>query len=232
MYVWLGGIVLQMALAAVVVRREVWLEFPFFAIYFLSNFAIGCLLYLEMALFHAPRELYFYSFWSAQCLMMILGLGVVFEIFNRLFQPYPALKKETSITFRCAALLLVMTGAIVVFAQPYGETGLSPFLLATEEAVRLLEAGLVALLFLSAALFGLPWRPSEFGIALGMGAYAVTALVTTSLRVYFGASGDFALNLSIMLGFDYSLLIWIAYLSPQKTLISQNSINAMANDPL
>ena len=217
MYVWLGGIALQGALAAVVLLRKVWRELPFFAIYFLSNLTLGCLLYL-MAIVHLSRNVYFYSHWSSQCVVLILGLGVVFEIFNHLFAPYAGLKKTVRMVFTCVALLLMVCAAVVMVARPGGEPGVSALFLAAEEAFRLLEVGLVALLFLSADLFGLPWRRSEFGIALGMGIYAISDLVTTSLRAYFGSSAMYALNIGTMLAFDFSLLIWISYLSPRQEL--------------
>jgi hypothetical protein len=215
-WIWLVGIGLQGALAAIVLRRKVWQKFPFFAVYFLANLALSCLSYLA-AMIHTYWHTYFYLYWSGQCVMLILGLGVVVEIFTHLFTPYAALKKTAVAIFRGAALLLLVCGAVVIFARPHGEKGLSDFFFVTEEVVRLVEVGLVAFLFVSAGLFGLHWRQSEFGIALGIGTYAIADLVMVSLRENFGVRSAYTLNIGIMLAFDVSLLIWMGCLfSPQR----------------
>jgi hypothetical protein len=145
--------------------------------------------------------------------MLILGLGVVFEIFTHLFAPYAALKKTAQMSFRCIAFLLLIFGGSVILTQPHGESGLNAYFFVAEEVVRLVEVGLVSLLFVSAGLFGLHWRQSEFGIGLGIGTYAIAELIMVSLRDYFvSRSAVYALNIGIMLAFDVSLLIWMGYL--------------------
>jgi hypothetical protein len=216
--VWLGGIALQVALAAVLLVRKVWQKFPIFATYFLVNLAGNCFLYL-VAMQHFSKLFYFYCYWCSQCVVLILGLGVVYEIFARLFAHYAALKATAQALFRTIALVLLIWGVVVIFFQPHGESGISSmsgiFFLA-EEVVRLIEVGLVVLLFLSAGLFGLHWRQSEFGITLGLGSYAVADLIMVSLRTFMGFPASRALNLAIMLTFDFSVLIWMGYLlAPQ-----------------
>lgn len=219
-YVWLGGIALQLALAAILVGRRVWRTFPIFSGYFLSNLAMNCLLYLVVMVLHVPRAASFYFYWSAQCIVLTLGLGVVFEVFTQLFAPYAALKKTAETVFRCSALILAICGAIVIFVQPHGQSGQqNTFFVVVQEVVRLVEVALVAFLFLSAGLFGLHWRQSGFGIALGMGSYAIVDLVTVSLRAYFGSEHALALNMAIMIAFDISVLIWMGYVRvPQPAM--------------
>lgn len=212
MYVWLGGIALQGALAAIVLGRNVWRKFRFFTAYLLANLTFSCLLYL-MA--NASRHTFFYWYWCTQFLMLILGLSVVFEIFTHLFAPYAALKRTAEKIFKCTAFLLAVCSAVVIFALPHGESGqstTSAIFFLSEEVVRLVEVGLVAALFLSAGLFGLNWRQSEFGIALGIGTYATVDLVTVSLRNSWGSSAGNVLNFANMLAFEISLLIWMGYL--------------------
>ncbi|MBZ5522709.1 MAG: hypothetical protein LAP21_10765 [Acidobacteriia bacterium] len=234
--IWLGGIFLQSVLAVVVLTKRVWKRFPSFALYFLTNLAMSGVLIMVSALqahsaANAPNYAYFYCYWGSQCVVLILGLGVVFEIFTHLFAPYAALKKTAETVFRCSALLLLVCGAVVILARPHGESGLSAFFVVTEEVVRLIEVGLVAFLFLSAGLFGLHWRQSEFGIALGMGSYAIVDLVTMSLRGYFGKSPEYALNVCVMFAFDISVLVWMGYLrSPQ--VVTENNIEVPEQDQL
>jgi hypothetical protein len=225
MVVWLGGIALQAVLAVVVLIRKVWRRFPAFAVYVSANLAFSCLLYL-VAKAPPHRYTYFYLYWSTEFIVLILGLAVVFEIWAYPFAPYAALKKSVGLISICITLLLLVCGVIVILGRPHGEIGLSNFFFVAEEVVRLVEVGLVAFLFLCANLFSLHWRQPEFGIALGIGTYAIAALVMVSLREYFGHRAEYLLNIFIMLAFDFSLLIWIGYLYPRVEAVFLAPSNA------
>jgi hypothetical protein len=218
-FVWLGGIALQVALAAVLLVRKVWQKFPLFTMYFLANLAVNCLLCL-VAILHFPGLFYFYCYWCSQCVVLVLGLGVVYEVFARLFVHYAALKATALTFFRGIAVVLLVCGAVVIAVQPQGErafSSISGFFFLAEEVVRLIEVGLVTFLFLFASLFGLHWRQSEFGITLGLGTYAVADLIMVSLRAYWGYHA--VLSMGIMLAFDISVLIWMGYLlAPQAAV--------------
>jgi len=104
-WIWLGGIVLQAALAAVIVTKKVWTRFPFFAAYLLTNLGSSGLLYLVNAL-HASARVYFYFYWITQAITLMLGLATVFEIFISLLVSYPGLRKLALLACRYTVLAL------------------------------------------------------------------------------------------------------------------------------
>lgn len=209
--IWLGGIALQVVLGIVIVSRKIWIRFPLFAAYVLINLGVSGLLYLIHA-GHASQRVYFYCYWITQAITLLLGLATVFEIFATLLVSYPGLKKLALIVCRYTVLVLGIFGALVIIFHHPGETTRNAPLFILEVAVRIGEVGLVILLFVFAGIFGLPWRRSAFGIALGIGMYASVQLAAVAWQSY---AGSRALNipaLASMLGFDLSLLVWMGSL--------------------
>src|SRR6267142_873099 len=217
-WTWLGGIVLQVSLAVVIVFRKIWTRFPFFAAYLLTNLGTSGLLFLLSTghVWHVSKHVYFYCYWLTQAITLTLGLATLFEIFTTLLASYPSLRKLALLVCRYAVLALGLLGSLVVIFHHQGETTPNGPLFALEVAVRIAEVGLVVLLFVFAAIFGLPWRRSAFGIALGIGMYASVQLGAVAWQSYSGhAGGHRSWDISTMaslLAFDLSLLVWMGSL--------------------
>ncbi len=210
-WIWLGQIAIQAALAVVIVFRKVWTKFPFFAAYLLTNLGVNGLLYLVRALHASPRA-YFYCYWITQAITLILGLATVFEIFTTLLASYSGLRRLALLVCRYTMLVLGIFGALVIIFHHPGETTRNAPLFILEVAVRIGEVGLVVLLFVFAGIFGLPWRRSAFGIALGMGMYASVQLAAVAWQSYAGPRASYIPALASMLGFDLGLFVWMGSL--------------------
>jgi len=211
-WMWLGGIALQVALAIMIVSRKTWARFPLFTAYVLTNLGVSGLLYLINAL-HAPRYVYFYCYWITQAITLLLGLATVFEIFTTLLVSYPGLRKLASLVCRYTMLALGLFGALVIIFHHQGETTPNAPLFILEVAVRIGEVGLVVLLFAFAGIFGLPWRRSAFGIALGIGMYAGVQLAVVAFQSYAGERRAWNIaTFATMVAFDLSLFIWLGSL--------------------
>jgi RsiW-degrading membrane proteinase PrsW (M82 family) len=89
--------------------------------------------------------------------------------------------------------------------------------LVTEETARILEVGLLVFLFVFSRAFGLHWRQSVFGIALGLGVFTSVELAGVALQTHIGPGAYQAFNLARALSFNVSLLIWMGYiLAPER----------------
>jgi len=161
---------------------------------------------------------YFDSYWICQAIATILGLAVVYEVFNALFSHHAALRKIAKWVFRGAVALLVLLGFIVVASQASVErTSIGSVVMVVAEATRIVEVGLLMFLFLFSTAFGLHWRAHVFGIALGLGVFAAIDLVNVTLRSYFGNGAADVLNLARGTAFCLSVLMWTAYLfAPER----------------
>jgi hypothetical protein len=205
----LVGLTLQGLLALAILVKQSWRRFPFFSAYVWSSFVFGVAGYTLLRS-HVP---YFYTYWANEALGIALGLLIVYEIFRHLFSVHAALLRLATITFRIAIVILLSAGFIVFMMQPPSHTSsLGAAVMAVEQAARIIEVGLLMILFGCSAAFGLHWKQAEFGIALGLGFFATIELLAVTLRPLVGHPGAVLLNVMRIAAFDCSLFIWMGYL--------------------
>jgi hypothetical protein len=210
---WLGGLALQVLLAAVLLIKKSWRKFPVFTCYVIFNLMEGMVTYLVQN----SRTVYLYTYIIGETISVALGLALVYEIFSHLFQPHPALRKLAVMVFRVAALLLlVLAGGVIYSQSPFNTRDILSALWVVEEAARIMEVGLIMFLFLCASIFGLHWRRLVFGITLGLGIFVTVKLAEVTLLRYAPSAAN-ALTLTAMLSFPVSLLMWLAYaVAPER----------------
>jgi hypothetical protein len=208
----LAGLVLQLPLAVVVVGKRLWRSLPIFSAYALSNLLATVALF-TLAKFTGPPYLYFYAYWICEGIAVLLGFGVVYEVFRELFEPYAALRRVATVTFYWVLVGLLLLGCVVVYAQSSApQHPLAAAVGVTEEAARIVEVGLLVFLFAFSRAFGLHWRQNVFGIALGLGIFASVELAGAALHAHLGKAAYQAFNLARAVSFDTSLLIWLGYI--------------------
>ena len=208
------GLTLQGLLALAMLVKRSWRRFPFFSAYVWLSFAFGVAGYT----LQTSRVPYFYTYWSNEALGILFGLLVVYEIFRHLFTVHGALLRLATLTFKIAIGILLSAGLIVFLMQPPSHTSsLGVAVMAVEQATRIIEVGLLMILFICSAAFGLHWKQAEFGIALGLGFFATLELLAVTLRPLVGHNGAVLLNVMRIGAFDCSLLIWMGYLlAPER----------------
>lgn len=205
----LVGLTLQGLLTVALLAKRSWRRFPFFSAYVCSSFAFGVAGYT----LQTSRVLYFYTYWTGEALGIAFGLLVVYEIFRHIFSVHAALLRLATITFRIAIAILFSAGLIVFLMQPPSHTSnIGAAVQAVEQAARIIEVGLLMILFICSAAFGLHWKQAEFGIALGLGFFATIELMAVTLRPLVGHSGAVLLNVMRIAAIDCSLFIWLGYL--------------------
>jgi hypothetical protein len=212
----LVGTILQLPLAAAVIGKRLWRSFPIFAAYSLTNLVAAVVLYGTRKI--GPSSyLNFYTYWAFEGIAVVLGFGVVYEVFRELLEPYAALRRIAAVAFRWVLAGLVLLACIVAYARP---SGLHPLLAAVEipeEAARVVEVGLLVFLFGFSRAFGLHWRQNIFGIALGLGIFTSVELAAVAMHTHIGQAAYQGLNLARAVSFNASLLIWMGYiLAPER----------------
>jgi hypothetical protein len=207
-FLWAAELVLELGLVVVLVVTNVKKRFPFFALYCLWAL-IG-----DVATYSLSRHLgaYFYVYLVNETVALVLALALIYEIFVQLFASYDALRRLATVTFRIVCAGLVLMGVIVLYAHaPIGARGIAAAVGLVEETYRILEVGLIMLLFLFSNVFGLRWRQQIFGIVLGLGIPAAIKLVAVAVGPHsYVAVG--ILNLATMVSYNVSCLIWFGYL--------------------
>jgi len=218
---WIGGMATQGLLAVILLSKKMWKRLPFFTCYSLFSFLASITIY---AVQNHPVVL-FYSYWLGETVSIVLGFAVVYEVFKHMFSVHGALLKLASLIFRCAVVGLLCVGLIMIFVQaPSGIGNVGKGILVIEQAMRIIEVGLLMFLFVCSSAFGLHWKQSEFGIALGLGLFATIELTAVTLRSQVGAQGSDILNVVRILAFTTSLLIWLGYLLAPERAVSSAEI--------
>jgi hypothetical protein len=157
--------------------------------------------------------------WIATASTTILKFALIYEIFGRVFRPYPSLDRmgRGLLRWTCVALLLV--GVVMAARTP---TNAVPLLASGVQVVtcvvNLIQAGMVVALFVFAGYFGLTFKSFVFGIILGLGVNASVNLAALGVGMSFPAN-DYAkqVNFLLMLTYHVSVLVWLFYaLVPAK----------------
>jgi hypothetical protein len=204
----IASIALQILLVATLLAKKVWHKYPMFTAYVFFTLFETAVTFTG----HRAGAAYFYTFWICEAIGIVLGLAVVREIFTNIFTPHAALRKLANIIFRVAVVALVLLACGAIYEESGNARSIARVVMLATDATRIVELGLIMFLFLSSSAFGLHWRQSEFGIALGLGTCAVVELVNVTLMTHLNPAAGQVLSLVRSFSFNFSLLIWLGYL--------------------
>jgi hypothetical protein len=215
-FFWIASTILQVLLAGVLVYRKTWLHFPLFTTYLLFNLGHG----LASLAAYGNKFLYFYVYWIGEAFGIVLGFLVVYEVFKSIFLAHEALRKLAGWVFIAALILLVAIAmSILVHAGPSVKTNISRAVMVLEEATRTIEVGILIVLFMCTSAFGLHWRQSVFGIALGLGIFVSVELIAVTMRSQLSPATHNAFAVVRGLAYITSLIVWGTYmLLPERAL--------------
>ncbi|HWZ43310.1 MAG TPA: hypothetical protein VNW97_07520 [Candidatus Saccharimonadales bacterium] len=210
---WLAAPILQAGLAVILVRREAHRIFRVFFAYTL--FAI----FAETMLFVLRNDAvaFFYVRWSTEAIYALLGLAVLYEVFDHLFRHLYYLR-GFKLLFPGTALVSLALSTLWIFL--HGQTAPDPPLLimifALELAVRWLQTGLLVLIFFLAAYYAEYSQHRAFGIAAGFGISAFGLLVFTLVRSEFGTKYPALRHFLPPVAYLLAVAIWLfSFIRPE-----------------
>jgi hypothetical protein len=212
---WAVCSLLLVMVCGALLKRRLTREFPVFFAYVAYHvlravlFAVY-LLHWQRRMSHAD---YFYAYWIAEMVSIVLGFAVIREIYGKVFENYEALRRFGGIVFAGAAVVLLLVAVVAAASAPGADSpGIVRAVLLLQRSVRVLQCGMLALVFLLLLYFGLPWRNPVFGIALGFGLFASIELVAVAVRSQVGA-GAATLYSQVRSGaYACGVMIWLSYL--------------------
>ncbi|HEX3987473.1 MAG TPA: hypothetical protein VHX13_12785 [Acidobacteriaceae bacterium] len=186
-------------------------------------------------------NVYFYGYWISYLISAIAIFFVVQEVFKRIMEPVPGLRRLGLMAFRWVSIVsaVVCVGAIALPAamMQASTDRLAIVCLQTARCVSVMELCLLAFLALSIHALGRSFRSRLFGIGLGFGVQAGADLVFTALAArYPGLTSTAALGLQMAT--TVVLVTWSVYfivpepaverkmvvLPPQSMLARWNSL--------
>jgi hypothetical protein len=220
-YLWIAPHALQAVLAIVMIRRRLLQQFPAFFAYTVYE-VVQFLVLFTMDQFDSVPQIQ----WGTTEIIgrtgsMILRFVVVHEIFENVFQSYPALKAFGGVVFRWATVVLMII-AVTVVGYSAG-TDLNRFTVVytiLDRAVSIVQCGLLVLLVLLARFLSFPWTSYAFGIALGLGFFASVDLGIAALRAQYGLALAAEITDPIsMATYHCCVLFWVVtLLRPERVI--------------
>lgn len=216
-FLWLAPRVLQIFIAAIMIRRGLVRDFPVFFVYTVFQ------IISESTLFALDHDAlvtdyqYWYVYWVGLTASSALRFGILWEIGCSVFRNYPGLRPLKRFVFRWAIVVLLFVAIAVAAHAP--EDGTFHILSRSrilDLSVNVMQSGLWLLLVGFSAYFKLSWRSFAHGIAFGLGIFATVTLATQAVRVGSGFVAGYAFDFVNMATYNCCTLVWlVSLLSPE-----------------
>jgi hypothetical protein len=211
---WIAHPVLQMGIAAIMVRRGLHRKFKFFFGYVLTQLVTFAVVFPAL-LHHSSAA--FYLYWVCDALSVAFGFAVIHEVFVDVFQAFHTLQDLGSVLFKWAGLVMLLVAGVVSVSTNSSE--MAPWMQAivtSQRCVRFIQVGMVLFLLFFAHYVGVSRRQQSFGIALGFGSFAMIELVLICSWVGNHMGGPW-MSILNMAAYNGSLLVWLGYVAVTKS---------------
>jgi hypothetical protein len=217
-YLWIAPHAFQVVIVVIMIRRRLVREFPVFLTYTLFQIVMGGILFVADHISAVSARQYVNAQWVDTIGSIGLRFALIYEIFSRIFDPYPALAELGRLLLRWGVVVLLLVAVAVAARAPNDSTPLISGIHVVNCAVSLMQSGLLVFLFLFSSYFGLSWRNYVYGIAAGLGIFSSVSLATTALRIGIEAAAvSYSLDFVTMATYHCCVLIWLAYLLAPET---------------
>jgi hypothetical protein len=200
-------LVLQVCLAAILVRRRLLRHFPVFTAY--TVYAIVTALVRTALDLGGSKFSYFYVFWATESLYAVLGLVAIYEGFREIFRPFYKIWWFRPLVYLLAAGTLALSLSRAVHKPPIQGDRIVVLILSFEIAVRYLQGIIFVLTFLLVKLFRLPSRRYPVGIVYGFGAAALGILAASMFRYEFGTKFNIFFSFTPPVAYLIACMIWL-----------------------
>jgi hypothetical protein len=202
---------IQIAIIVAMFRNGSRKRFPMFWTYTLYQILLTATL---LVFFQLGILEYFFAYWAGAAVSAFLGFAVIYECFSEAMKPYETLRDLGRLLFRWAALVMGIVGFVFVLSTPSGaeHTVFVQNILIVERAIRIIQCGMLLLLYLFSHHVGITWRNQLFGIVLGFGVYASLNLLMYSLRSRFGEDWNSGAAIFNSVSYLMTAGIWAGYM--------------------
>lgn len=208
---WVAPHVVQAIILAILLRKGLRRQFPFFFAYLV--FEISSFVLLFAVLHEAPMQ-YFYAYWTTSILGSMLTFAAIYEAFRHSLQRFGALQEFAGILFRWVLGILLAVGVLFALtSQGPGAMRVVAGLINVDRGVRVVQCGLVLFLLFFTQRLGLSLRSHSFAIATGFGISGATELAITTIHSYWPSLvGPLLSNINAAV-FNVAVALWVVALA-------------------
>jgi hypothetical protein len=200
------GPVLTAWVAALLVRRKLHREFPFFFSYLILCVIVP-LLRLSVSGDYAT---FFKVFWATEALYASAALLALYEVFHEVFLAFYLLWWWFRLLFPGAAVFIAFLSIRNALHNPaLRNPRPMEIVFALATGVNYLEAALFGLFFTLVLLLGIRWKSYPFGIVAGFGLSALGSLIVYGLRSEFGTKYNTLAKYAPPVAYVVGVLVWL-----------------------
>jgi hypothetical protein len=215
-YLWVGPHIFLGVSLAILLRRGLQKQFPFFFTYVAFElFYFLTLITTDVLILWDPGRLNLYRWilvWGLG-IGSLLSFGVVYELVNQTIQSRSTLAQTLRPVLRwSAAVLLLLTAIASGKLSMAGVEHVMSVFQVLDFSSSVLQVGLLAALFLFRRLLQVSWRSFPVGIAVGFGIIGCVELSAAAFLPVFGTRGYAAIDAVRLAAFHVSVLVWLCYL--------------------
>lgn len=223
-YLWVAPNVFLLILALLLWRRGLYRLYPVYFAFAIVEATEQLGVYAADVIPSVGPGTWWLIFWIGLVAEGLLKFALIGEIFAHIFDPYPSLAKVGKFLIRGVGAALVLTAAVAAAYTPKdGLFGIVSGAHLLEQTIYLIEAGLLAFIFVLASYFRLRLARPLFGIALGLSISACVHLATWAIIANGGWANSTRARLDFlnMATYHACVLIWFYYLLlPQKPVVT------------
>lgn len=191
------------------IRRRAYRAFPFFFTY--TVFAIVAELCKSAIAHYSQNALnYFYFYWGAEAIYAALGFLAIHEVFRRVFENFNGLPWFKFLLPLVGLGMLTISVLISMVHRAVETIPLLEGIYSLQIAIRCLQLGVFALIFLLARAFELDYRQYAFGIAAGFGIAAAGILLGTLVRTGLGLKSLMFFQYCPIVAYCIAITVWLA----------------------
>jgi hypothetical protein len=200
------GPILTTWVAALVIRRKLHREFPFFFAYLILSVIVP----LVRLSVRGDYVTFFTVFWLTEALYALMALLALYEVFHEVFLPFYLLWWWFRLLFPGAAVFI---GFLSVRNAIHNPALWNPrpmeIVFALALGVNYLEAALFGLFFVLVLLLGVRWRSYPIGIVEGFGLSALGGLLAYGLRSEFGTKYNTLVKYAPPVAYVVGVVVWL-----------------------
>lgn len=203
------GVALEIALAAILIRRKLWRsEFPLFFTY--VCYAIVDVIGLLLVARYSSKRTYAQAYWIAQAVYGLLGVLAMEEAFRRIFSVYYFRRRWFRLLVP-GLVLFILTVSIWKWLRhaPIQAGPLTIAYISFDLAMNYMLAGIFGLFGVLVLFWRTKWQRHPFGILLGFGTFSIVGMLADALRSDFGTKMDLIFSYAAAVAYIIACAIWL-----------------------
>jgi hypothetical protein len=178
--IWRGGIFLEGLILFRGFRGKMLARYPFFFAYIACALADDLLGYIQYCLTGRP----YYGVWLGEFLTLIVGCGIILEIFRCVLAPYAGAERFARIAGFTTFVVIICFALVYPLVMPAGPRPGTMYEL--DRDLRTVQAIFLIGLFGVIRYYGIPIGKNLRGMILGYGLFVGAALVSLAIGSYAG----------------------------------------------